>query len=187
MAKSNYVLLARKYMKRACLKCIAIALAALTVNSVAIAQYMWVDEKGVKQFSDRPPPSSVPAGRILKQPGGAAHSVAPANEKTERTDNSSSVSSTPAKDKAPMTVAEKNADFQKRRAEQADKEKKADEQAHAAAEKTKNCERAESYKRELESGERVVRTDRNGERIHISDAQRATEMNDTRRLLQDCK
>jgi hypothetical protein len=175
-------------MKLACLKRIAAALAALSLCSVAFAQYVWLDEKGVKQFSDRPPPSSVPVNRILKEPGGAARSAARSDATAnEKADNSSSAPSAPAKDKAPMTTAEKNADFQKRRAEQAEKEKKAEEQARAVAEKARNCERADSYQRVLESGERVVRTDRSGERMHITDEQRAREINDNKRLLQDCK
>jgi hypothetical protein len=175
-------------MKLACLKRIAAALAALSLSSVAFAQYSWLDERGVKQFSDRPPPSSVPANRILKEPGSAARSAARADAPgNEKPDTSSSASGTPAKDKAPMTTAEKNADFQKRRAEQAEKEKKAEEQTRAVAEKARNCERADSYQRVLESGERVVRTDRSGERLYITDEQRAREINDNKRLLQDCK
>jgi hypothetical protein len=175
-------------MKRACLNRIAAALAALSLTSAAFAQYMWVDERGVKQFSDRPPPSSVPANRILKQPGGAARSDAAATTPAASAgEPPASQNATAAKDKAPMTTAEKNADFQKRRAEQAEKDKKAEEQARLASEKTKNCERAGAYRRVLESGERVANTDRNGERHYLTDDQRAREIDESKRILQDCK
>lgn len=86
-----------------------------------------------------------------------------------------------------MTVAERNADFQKRRAEQAAKEKKAEEQAKEAAAKAKNCERASEYHRVLASGERIARADRNGERSFMTDEQREQELKDAKRVLDDCK
>jgi hypothetical protein len=188
MAKSKCVSLARITMKRACLKGIAAALAALSLTSAAFAQYMWLDERGVKQFSDRPPPSSVPVNRILRQPGGAAHSAGPATAPVAlAAEAPASQNATAAKDKAPMTTAEKNADFLKRRAEQTEKDKKAEEQTQLAAEKAKNCERAGEYRRLLESGERIARTDHNGERYYLSDDQRSREINESKRLLQECK
>lgn len=33
-----------------------------------IAPYSWIDEKGVRQLSDRPPPPGTPADKILKAP-----------------------------------------------------------------------------------------------------------------------
>lgn len=155
----------------------AAAFAALSTAGAAFAQYVWIDEKGVKQFSDMPPPASVPAGRILKQPGGK-----PAEAPAEGT---APPPAQPAK--AEMTTAEKNAEFRKRKTEQAEKEKKAAEEARASADKAKNCERARDYLRALESGERLTRTDRNGERAFLSDEQRQQETKETRRVLQDCK
>lgn len=35
---------------------VALAAALLVLSSQALAQYLWIDEKGVKQLSDRPPP-----------------------------------------------------------------------------------------------------------------------------------
>lgn len=166
-------------MTRACLKRIVAALSAFCVSAAAFAQYVWLDEKGVKQFSDRPPPSSVPAKRILKEPGRSAHSAAQVD--TPATEPPA------AKDKAPMTLAEKNADFNKRRAEQAENDRKAQEQARLAAEKAKNCERAGEYQRVLESGQRIAATDKSGERYYLSDEQRAREVSENRRYLHDCR
>lgn len=158
------------------------ALAALSLTSTAFAQYVWLNEKGVKQYSDMPPPASVPQSRILKQPGGVTPAAAQTNATaTEAAENSA------GKDKAPMTTAEKNADFQKRRAEQAAKEKKAEEQAKEAAAKAKNCERATEYHRVLNSGERIARADRNGERSFMTDEQREHELKEAKRVLDDCK
>lgn len=155
----------------------SLALSALLFPPAALAQYIWLDEKGTKQFSDMPPPSSVPRSRILKQPGGTP----PATPQEAREENPTA----PAK--AEPTLAEKNAEFRKRRSEQAEKEKKASEEAARKAENAKNCERAQEYQRSLESGERIFRTDKNGERAYLSDEQRVQETRDNRRVLADCK
>lgn len=156
----------------------AAALAALFVPLCASAQYVWIDEKGTKQFSDMPPPASVPNSRILKQPGGTS----PAKVAQEAAEEKPS---DPAR--AEPTIAERNAEFRKRKTEQAEKEKKASEEAAQAAEKSKNCERAREYQRSLDSGERITRLDKNGERAYLSDEQRAQESRDNRRVLNDCK
>lgn len=155
----------------------AAAITAFTAAGTALAQYVWVDDKGVKQFSDMPPPASVPANRILKQPGGKS-SAAP------ETNGSATAAITP---KPELTTAEKNAEFRKRKTEQAEKEKKAEEEAKNSAEKSKNCDRARDYLRALESGERLTRTERNGDRAFLTDQQREQELKETRRTLQDCK
>lgn len=156
----------------------AIALPAFATPLGASAQYVWVDEKGTKQFSDMPPPGSVPASRILKQPTRAT-SATPSPE----TAGDKPVSGA----RTEPTIAEKNAEFRKRKTEQAEKEKKAAEDATHAAEKSKNCERAREYQRTLDSGERIARLDKNGERSYLSDEQRAQESRDNRRVLDDCK
>lgn len=149
----------------------SVLLAALAVP--ALAQYVWLDEKGVKQYSDMPPPPSVPTNRILKQPGGSATSNQPSNVETQSPN-------------AAPTLAEQNAAFKKRQQEAADKEKKAAEQSKLAADRTKNCNRTRDYLRSLESGERIAHTDSRGERIFLTDEQRAAEMRDARQVLADC-
>lgn len=155
-----------------------ILLAALLAPGAALAQYVWLDEKGVKEYSDMPPPSSVPTGRILKQPG------MPASSAAESTESGAEATKSPSQ---PKSLAEQNADFKKRRADQTEKEKKAAEEARVAAEKNKNCERARNYQQTLESGERIAQTDGNGERTFLSDEQRARELRETRQILQNCK
>ena len=128
-------------------------------------------------YSDMPPPPSIPRNRILKQPDGTPLAVQQKSTKEK----------SPASSKADPTIAEKNAEFRKRKAEQAEKEKKASEEAARAAENAKNCERAREYQQTLDSGERIVRTDKAGERSYLSDEQRAQESRDNRRVLADCK
>jgi hypothetical protein len=174
-------------MNSTCLKRIAAAVAMLAGVGgapAAYAQYIWLNEQGVKQFSDMPPPASVPKNRILKAPSDTPRLPSSASEAPADT---TAANSDAKKDKGPMTIAEQNADFQKRKMEQADREKKAAEAERGAAEKSKNCERARTYSRSLESGERLATTDKNGERSYLSDQQRSQEIRETRRILDECK
>ncbi len=168
----------------------AAALAILSLSGSAFAQYVWLNDKGVKQYSDMPPPTSVPDSRIVKAPGVAARtpSLAPLGDPVVGGIEGEAVGN-PAvsKMKIPMTTVEKNMDFQKRKIEQAEKDKKAAEEKQMAADKSKNCERARDYQKALDSGQRIARTDKNGERAYLNDMQRAQEAKDTRKILGDCK
>jgi hypothetical protein len=137
--------------------------------SGALAQHVWLDDKGVKQYSDMPPPPGTPAGRILQSPGPRAAAAAAAE---------------PA---ATPSLAERNAAFEKRRIEQAERETKESEQARVAADNARNCEQARTYQRTLASGERISKLDRNGERAYLGDQERAQEMANAQRVLAQCK
>lgn len=153
----------------------AAMLAMLSATPPAAAQYVWIDDSGLKQFSDMPPPASIPASRILKQPGMPSR---PAPD---------TAPDTQAPAAAPKTLAEQNAQFKKRRAEQAEKEKKAAEETRLTAEKSRNCERARDYQRTLQSGERIAQLDKNGERAFMTDEQRTQELRETSQILRDCQ
>ena len=167
---------------------IATALAILSLSSSAFGQYVWLNDKGIKQYSDMPPPASVPNNRIVKAPGSAIRSMSPMPQESAAIGGSENgVATATEKVKTPMTTAEKNMDFQKRQIEQAEKDKKAAEEKQMTAEKGKNCQRTREYQKALDSGQRIAHTDKNGERAYMSDAQRMQEMKDTRRILGDCK
>lgn len=148
--------------------------------AVAQAQYVWIDEKGNKQFSDMPPPKTVPKDKILKAPG-AAPKTASSEDKA-----SAPAPETPAKLEKPATLASKNEEFNKRRKEAEEKEKKANEDKQADSEKAKNCDRARNYKQTLESGVRISRTDKSGERSFLDDSQRQQELADVKKALAGC-
>lgn len=159
--------------------------------TLAWGQYVWIDEKGVKQYSDKPPPPSIPTSKIIKP----ARSVTLQAASTPSPTPSAAAADAPAptagtvpqsSTKAAPTIAERNAEFNKRRAEQAVKDRKAGDQQKLAQEKAANCERAASYKRSLESGTRMSRIDKNGEQTFISDEQRAKELAETTKRLAEC-
>lgn len=164
-----------KYQK----KLIYTLLMSFFISASAHAQYVWVDEKGVKQFSDTPPPISVPKSRILKSPN-KQYTEAAAQE-------APATAASPEQARQPVTTASRNADFMKRKAEQAEKEQKASEEKRVAGEKSKNCERARDYQRALDSGVRIANTDSNGERGYLTDEQRAQEAAEAKRALSGCQ
>lgn len=149
--------------------------------SAAMAQYVWLNDKGVKQYSDTPPPASVPNSKILKSPHGSAQANAPAKAVEETAKEGDTAK------KAPQTIAEKNADYNKRKMEQAEKDKETAAKEKLAADKKKGCEQAVNYKRVLDSGERISRMDKSGERSYMTDEERAQETRNNNRIMEDCK
>jgi hypothetical protein len=147
--------------------------ALLMFASLSHAQYVWVDEKGIKQFSDRSPPSNIPAKNILKAPRGHAveTTVAPA-----------APAAAPAA--AAMSVADREADYKKRQLAKAETDKKAANEAANASYKKAVCDSARAQKAQLESGVRL-RTGANGD--YMDDKQRAQETAGANKTLADCR
>ena len=167
------------------LKQVIVGLTALSMTATVLAQYIWLDEKGIKQYSDMAPPISVPKDRILKEPASRAQPQAKAASAASSEGKPAAAEKTPPA--APMSTAEKNADFNKRKMEQADKDKKAADLAKTEADKAKNCERARNYSQGLANGERAYHIGKNGEREYLSDDQRAKEIKDAKSILDNCK
>lgn len=156
------------------------ALTLLSLATSALAQFVWLDEKDVKQYSDMPPPPSVPNKRILKTSGHSLPQNTNAADADAATDNKPDA-------KTPPTIAEQNTAFQKRKAEQAEKNKKAEQEAKFTSDKAANCNRARANQRALDSGARMAQTDANGQRSIMNDSQRAQQKEENRRVLSECQ
>ena len=163
---------------------LALSGALLLTAALAQAQYVWIDNKGLKQFSDRPPPLSVPANRILKAPGAAPVQAA---ETAPAADDATAPPAIAAPAKAAPTTAERNADFRKRKDEEAEKARKTEEDARRKLAQDSHCEANRKSKLMLESGARIGTVEKNGERGYLSDDQRARQLQDAQRALADCK
>lgn len=163
---------------------LALSGALLLAAALAQAQYVWIDNKGLKQYSDRPPPLSVPAGRILKAPGAApvqAAGSAPGADATE----AEPAKAAPAK--AAPTLAERNAEFRKRKDEEAEKANQSAEEERRKSELASYCNANLKNKLMLESGARIGTPGKNGEVNDLSDEQRARQLRDIERALANCK
>lgn len=160
-----------------------LAAAGLTlVVGLAQAQYVWIDAKGIKQFSDRSPPSSVPDKDILKAPGRSAVAIAPGDPEQPAP---ASVAETAKK--ALPTVAERNVEFNKRVSDKAAGDKKLAAEAQAKAAKAQQCAAAREYKMQLDSGARIGTVTQSGERAFMSDAERATANAKANKVLAACR
>jgi hypothetical protein len=153
--------------------------ALMLLAQLAHAQYSWMDEKGTRVFSDRPPPPGTPANRILKAP--------------HRTDLMPDNVAPPATVDAPAdkpkqpSLAEREADYRKRQAERQDSDKKAQEDAGRKAAQQEMCANARQEERQLASGMRISEMLANGERGYISDEERARRLARSRQALADCR
>lgn len=159
---------------------VALAAVLLALSSQALAQYLWIDERGVKQLSDRPPPPNIPDKNILKAPGKPLfnpYAPAPDEQPADAPDN---------KAKAQPTLGERNADFNKRKAEAAQAAQKTADEARRKAAEQSNCEAARNNQRALDEGLRMTTYDKDGQRIVMGDAERAELAKKTRQALANC-
>lgn len=147
-----------------------------------MAQYIWIDAKGVKHLSDRAPPPDVPANRILKAPGKPMFNPnAPAPDSEEATDAQE------PKAKTAPTLAERNADFAKRQKQAGESAQKAADEAKRKRDDAANCASARSNQQALDQGLRMTTYNQAGEQVYIDDAQRAEASRRNQQVLSNCK
>jgi hypothetical protein len=166
-----------KLMSQPWLRLLCVGALAL-LSQVAHAQYSWIDDKGARVFSDRPPPPGTPAERILKAPRG----LDPRPVQAETGAPAAAVE----KPKAP-TLAERDAEFRKRAAQREAEEQKAGQEASNKASKEESCRLARENERALSSGVRMARIDDKGERAFLTDEERAQRLERSQRTLKSCR
>lgn len=168
---------------------IAAATVLLACTGMAQAQYLWVDAKGIKQFSDQPPPPSVPLSHILKAPKGqpSVQNTAEAEAAAAAAAAASAAIAPVAGPKGPPTLAEREADYTKRQKDKGEQDKKEREEKNNRMAQADNCERARAAKAVLDSGTRIGTTGKNGERTVMDDPARAAEGVRIEKILAGCK
>lgn len=154
-----------------------LAAALIASTPFAQAQWIWVNERGVKQLSDQPPPPGTPANRILKAPRGHASVAQPAaTAEAEEAGPAPDAKAPPPK----PTLAERNADFNKRQKLASENAAKEAEEAQRASAKAKYCSEAKKNIGVLESGVRISEVGSDGERSFLSDENRAKRLQEDR-------
>jgi L-fucose mutarotase/ribose pyranase (RbsD/FucU family) len=154
---------------------------ACVLPLTALAQWVWVDKDGRKVYSDRSPPTEVPAKNILKQPGMKAPPAAAAAEAAAPVATAKAAASAPR-----VSGKDKALEDKKKQAEQEEEAKaKAEEQKLAKA-KAENCKRAQQAQAAMKTGERIRRPNAKGEMEFISEAERAAETKRIEAVLADC-
>lgn len=157
---------------------------ALVCANTAFAQYIWLNDKGVKQYSDHPPPKSVPKDKIVKSPFGVTRATDQSNATPKTNDAGKSEMD---KIEKPVTLAKKNEESNKRRIAKEEADKKAEVEQQNTEAKAKNCERAKSYKQSLDEGVLIMTRNKNGERTVLDETQRAKEVAEAKKVLSDCQ
>jgi len=163
-------------MKLSTCHSLSVLIISLAISTSVLAQYVWLDENGRKQFSDHTPPPSVPNNKILKFAG-------------KGMDNQSSTSSTTNSDnksRQTESLAEKDLAFKKRRDELVEKEKKNETEARNVAVKSENCRRMKEYKQSLETNQRMMQMDAKGTRSFMTDEKRTQELNELHQNMSSC-
>ena len=170
----------------------ALAAASLACSMPAAAQWAWRDAGGKMVYSDQPPPKSVPAKDIVRQPA-AAPATRPrvTSEAPPEAAAETKATTTPAGGPAaprPPTVAEREIESRRRQQQLAEAEKKAADEEALRKQTAENCERLRGYQRALEGGYRIARVSPAGEKEFLGDAQRASELERTREQIeQNCR
>jgi len=156
--------------------CVFVAVIAATAALPAAAQWKWKDSRGQTQYSDTPPPASVPERDILLRPNAAA--LRPVAVSTTS-------APAPAASAAP---ADNELDAKKRQADQQEAARKRAEEEKIAQARADNCLRARTYLRSLDDGLRIARSNEKGEREILDDKGRAEESQRARQIVAtDCK
>lgn len=164
---------------------------ALSLPTLAVAQWQWTDSTGRRVFSDQAPPPDVPASRILKQPGVKAAPPAPVAENAASpAAPTATAAKPPPAGAAKPTIAGRDKDLEEKRkqAEAAEAQKRKDEEERVAKARAENCTRARQAKATLDSGIRLARVNDKGEREIMDDKNRAAEAKRLDEVItSDCK
>ncbi|MFC5499909.1 DUF4124 domain-containing protein [Caenimonas terrae] len=162
-----------------------ISLALAMLPALALAQWQWIDKDGHKVFSDRSPPSDIPARNILKQPGGKPAPV-PAEAAAAADVAAAPVTKTMAP--VPKISGKDSALEQKKKeAEQEEAAKKKAAEEKFAKEKADNCARAQKSLQIMTGGQRIRSLNAKGEPEFLSDEQRAAETKRLQAITAECK
>ena len=168
------------------------AVMVIVFSLSASAQYQWLDASGRKVFSDQPPPASIPAKRILQQPGKASAAAPAASSAAEEkpADNPDVANKPAAKATATEKKTSKDKDLEaakKKLDDEAAAKKKAEDDVRDAA-KADNCVRAKQAKTALDSGVRLNQFNAKGERVFMDEAARMVESKRIEGIIaSDCK
>ena len=171
----------------------------------AQAQWAWRDANGEVTYSDTPPPSDVSRSNILREPTSvstpspdtspspaapSAPSSGPGPTPVSPRVGAGAASPPPPASQAtkpvpaPKTLAEQDADFRKRLAEQQKAEEKQTQDEAQASQRADACNQAKSYLDMLQGGTRLLRPDANGERNFLDDDQRSAEIQKTQDVIE---
>jgi len=135
----------------------------LTFSLASSAElHRWVDAQERVYYSDQAPSGFFKNKKVLPVQHAAAAPVA-------------------GGDNAPKTLIDKELEFRKRRIEAAEMRIKQENERAADNESRQNCTLARSNLKNLQEGGRLVRYDERGERVFLTDQERETRAEETKK------
>ena len=169
--------------------CGVVALLGSALSLPATAQWKWRDKNGQMQYSDLPPPPSIPDRDILLRPSVGPRAASQPSTGTPIT--AASASAGISAERVPALVpkgVEPALEARRKQSEQDELNKRKADEPRLAAIKAENCSRAQANLRALQSGSKMTRTNEKGEREVFDDAMRAEESRRTREdIATNCK
>lgn len=161
--------------------CFFSAVLALACGLAQAQAYRWVDKDGKVRYGDIPP-AGVKATPMKAPPAPPSAAQDPAAKGAPGKDA--------AKDakKGPLTPAEQEQAYRERQMKAKEEQAKAEREKAEAEQKRQSCESAQETLRSLERGTRISTINAQGETVYMDDAQRATRIQQTQKVIADtCK
>lgn len=145
----------------------------VTINTQAIAQWKWINSNGVPEYSDMPPPSSIPKDKILERPKEAVHVK---NSDTASIEDAQKLKEAQEAKELDEKVKEEE---ERKKKEEEDKKKEQEEQLKKA------CESSRKSLATYQSGQRIRQLNSKGEWEYLDDKQIEEKRRQTQDFLND--
>jgi len=143
-----------------------------------VAQWQWRDASGNRVFSDTPPPPHISDKQILRRPAGTPAPTAVATP-SPAAPGGAAAPAAAAPGKAPAAKPTELDD----KIKQAEEQKRKAEEQRVAKAKAENCQRARQAQSMLDSGQRISRANAQGERVFLDEKAIADERQQNRQLI----
>ncbi len=141
---------------------IVLMLMVATVTNARVSK--WVDAEGKVHYSDQPPPSTAKSQKNLDIQTSPASPIA-----------------TPDSKGGAKSLAERELESRKRRAEAEEAAAKQAEEKKDAQRKQENCAQARNQLQALQEGQRMVKYNEKGERVFLEDSARPQAIEEAKR------
>lgn len=133
--------------------------------------YKWTDANGKVQYSDKPPPAGATAAPVQNRSSSVTAPAPTPSTGAKGAEKVDAKAAAAAKSTKPLTAAEQEQAFRKRKQDEEDGQKKAQEKLALETKKQENCASSKANLITMESGTRQARVDAKGERYFLDDAQ----------------
>nr|WP_295769600.1 DUF4124 domain-containing protein [Rhodoferax sp.] len=133
--------------------------------------YKWVDANGKVQYSDKPPPAGAKAGSVQNRTSSVSGTSDNAASGVKAAAKGDAKSAGAEKSSKPLTAAEQEQAFRKRKLDETESQKKAQDKQDQEAQKQENCTTVKNQVTTLEAGGRQQRLDSKGERYFLDEQQ----------------